>query len=602
MKEFTLVLVGLIFFSCNVLKEKPAPTALPPIDIPTEPFPTEPTYEIGDTQFEYWRHSPMHVGDFQSVTFRTKASDYQLITKVELYVYEYQLFKDAQGLPSKRKATNGIWGLVKTWNFNDNQVDVDLAYEYTKGFAPRSNVEYIFKVYNANNAITERFAMFDAGVSPWEKDKILLYATTRKPLRQTINLCFFADVDFNSNWRSFLNQTEDLIYEGFHANNMITDRKDLWNFYYTRQEADGYEMLINPGNENSYPDFMRNNSVTGIDAFGLLHQEEYTDRTYFRSSFTFLSNNTFTTEVYNHGTAVHEAGHAIFRLSDEYDGCACFQTEMGANVFDSMEGCEAFNAVYNLPNPECNLLKGFNNQPWYMPEKNVLFKTERECREFNVTNGFPRDSCQIFITNEGRFYRAFKGVCIMQDDGDRRVNSFQRVCQIAVENYYAELDDLLVDGGASGVPTDLPSTILLPNMFGYEAVIAVEVVHKENADYDLKVLEVQYGVPTKNFLRDREIDVKFMTASENTVSRISIDDPSKVLFHGKEGGSNIEQIGDGSCVIVIPFDTDLNMASLDYLSDTGGDFTVKGISKKIHQEFGVAEEIKKCYSRFLKQK
>lgn len=501
-------------------------------------------------------------------------------------------------MPSKRKAMNGIWGLAQTWDLDGVTTSIDLNYEYTAGFAPNSNVEYIFKIINANNELTERFAMFDAGTSPWEKDKILLYSTTRKPLSQTINVCFFPDIDFKSDWQNFLNQTEDLIYEGYHANNMITDHKGMWNFYYTRQEADGYEMLINPGNETSYPEFMRDGMIAGIDAYGLLHVDEYPDRTYFRSSFNFLGNNVFTTEVYNYGTAVHETAHAVFRLSDEYDGCACFQSELGSNVFMNEEGCTAFNEKYNLSNPECNVLLGYNDQPWYMSEKKVLFRTEQECQDFNIANGFSRDSCQIFLDSNGNWFRAFKGVCIMQDDGDRRPNPFQRTCQIVINNYYDALDQLVTENDAFTIPP----TILIPNMFGYEAVVLVELMQKENAEYDMKVVDIQYGIPSKNVLNGRGLDITFESKNGEMMHQVSLDNPSHVLFHN-EKGSAMEDLGHGSCVVAIPFNKNLSKATLDVQKlSSRENITIKGISEKSHKEFSIAQKVQACYAQFLNEK
>ena len=589
----TLVTIG----SCRIFKDNPV--LLPPSDGGLGELPEEPIYEIGNAEFEYWRHSPLHVGDFQPVLFFSKATDNEGVVKMELYVYEYQLFNDFQGLPSKRKAENGLWGLQKTWNFDGKTKEVDVGYEYVPGFAPNSNVEYLFKIYNSKNELTERFAMFDAGTSPWEKDKILLYATSRNPLTKSINICFFPDIDFKKDWRKFLDQTEDLIFEGYHSNNMITNHKDVWNFYYTRQEADGYEMLVNPANESSYPDFMRGNMITGIDAFGLLHTDEYPDRTYFRSSFNFLATNTFTSEIYNYGTAVHETAHAVFRLSDEYDGCACFQSELGANVFSTAEACEAFNELYQFPDPECNVLKGYNNVPWYMPEKNILFRTEKECQDFNVANGLPRDSCQRFIDANGNWFRAYKGVCIMQDDGDRKPNPFQRVCSIVIDEYYSVLKGTT----ASEDTLTIPPTILVNNFFGYEPVVLMEVSQDARESYNLEVVDIQYGIPSKRILQGRGIDLSFTGKSGETICKMSLDNPSHVLFHGKQGGSEMKALEHGACILAIPFDENLAKAEMNFRSPGHQNLSIKGFSRfrgKKSRQFEIASSIKQKYLKFSK--
>ena len=583
--SFLIFFTILLFSSCDFLQKTS--------DVLSEPNLPSSTYNTGTANFEYWKHAPMHVGDYQPVTFQVKATDNQLVTKVELYIYQYTLFKDAEGLPSKRKSENGQWGLAKTWEMNEISKEVSLEYEYTAGFPPQSNVEYIFKIINNNNELTERFAMFDAGTSPWENDKILLYSASRKPLSQTINLCFFPDIDFKKNWSSFLNQTKDLIYQGYHANNMITEHKEMWSFYYTRQEADGYEMLVNPGNDDAFPQFMKDEMIIGVDAYGLLHSDVYPDRTYFRTSFNFLASNVFTTEIFNYGTAVHETGHAIFRLSDEYDGCACFQSELGSNVFATIEECDEFNETHNFSNPECNILKGYNDQPWYSPEKNILFRTEQECKDFNIANGFPKDSCQLFSDAKGNWFRAHKGVCIMQDDGDRIPNSFQRTCQIPILNYYAALENTV-----AAVPDNLPPSILVNNIYGYEAVVLVELTEKENKEHHMKVVDLRYGVPSKNILKGRAIDLSFVSEKGEMIQQVSLDNPSHVLFHGANG-NEIEDMGHGSCIVAIPFNKDLAKVSMDFKKIANRDIAIRGSVEKPKMEFDIAKSVESLYLEFI---
>ncbi len=582
----------LLICSCKIFQKTPDDIIDPPVV--ESPLPV---YTQGQAEFHFWKHSPLHVANFKTVNFQVKATDHQGITKVELYIFEYQLFKNPQGLPSKKKSENRIWGLANTWNLDGKKQTVDLNFEYQKGFASHSNVEYVFKIINSKNELTERFAMFDSGASPWTNDKILLYSTTRQPMNATINLCFFPDIDFKKDWNKFLIETEKLIYDGYHENNMISNHKDLWNFYYTRQEADGYEMLINPGNENAYPTFMKDNMISGIDAFGMLHQDEYPDRTYFRTSFNFLASNVFTTEVYNYGTAVHETAHAIFRLSDEYDGCACFQTDAGSNVFTSADACAAFNEKYEFSNPECNVLKGWDDQIWFMPEKKILFRTEQECQDFNVENVLPKDSCQIFIDPNGRWFRAFKGICIMQDDGDQKQNPFQRTCQVVIDNFY----DALKKDIAQSDLTSMPSTILFNNIFGYEAVVLVELSDQEEGGYDMQVMDVQYGIPSKNVLKGRAINIEFTSSSGEMIHQVSVDNPSHILFHGKNEESEMMSMGHGSCVVAIPFNKGLARVSLDFEKSNNQNISIKGISKKTKQEFDVAEKVKECYGKFLQQ-
>ena len=54
---------------------------------------------LGAADFDYWIHSPLHPDNKQPVTFKTKVTDTEGIVKVELMVYEYELY-EKNGIPS----------------------------------------------------------------------------------------------------------------------------------------------------------------------------------------------------------------------------------------------------------------------------------------------------------------------------------------------------------------------------------------------------------------------------------------------------------------------------------------------------------------------
>ena len=66
----------------------------------------------------------------------------------------------------------------------------------------------------------------------------------------------------------------------------------------------------------------------------------------------------------NWGTAVHECGHAIFHLSDEYEGCACFQADGQSNVFRERAECEAWNMANGFPTASCYELTDVYARSW----------------------------------------------------------------------------------------------------------------------------------------------------------------------------------------------------------------------------------------------
>ncbi len=503
--------------------------------IPTEPD-SNPTIDIsltnGPAKFEYWQHSPMHPTNNQSITFSAKIKDNSIRT-VELLLLEYRLFKNSSGIPAKKRRTGGKWDIVKTWNFPAGKNQVEVNYVLPNGFPASSNVEYIFRVTNARGQKTDRLALFDAGTSPWPKDKILLYSTSRQPMQKVINLCFFPDVDFGRNWNLFKSDVKNLIYNGYHANDKIGSRKDKWAYYYTRNEMDGKTAAADVWNTALYPDFVTSNRIEGIDAFGLLHRQPYKDHALIKENINFVANTLFTSESYNVGTAVHETSHAVFKLSDEYDQCACFQTGDWSNVFQSLQLCQNFATDNGIPASQCREVVSVGGERWYTPEVNTFFKKPEQCIAFNLDNDLPKDSCLTFIDFDGsKSYWAYLGTCIMHDDGDHNIRQFQSTCGVLIDEYYNRLDAGQVVTAPFSNNTILSENV--SNIFGYEKVISMNLSYKKDVQ-NVGITSVKMGVPTKSIIGNNDIDLKMMGENGNMIHNLNIDNPSKMLTeNGKE--------------------------------------------------------------------
>ncbi len=514
---------------------------------------------IGATEFEYWIHSPLHPENKQPVTFKTEVTDNEGIAKVELYVYEYELYYNNEGLPSKRRRVDSQWGLVYDWEFEllENEVAVDFT--FSRGFRPFSNIEYIFRVYNGKGEMSERLALFDAGDSPWPLDKIMLYATSRTPLSHSINLCLFPDIDYQQDWRGFLTDMESMIYQGFHANNKIKSHKENWQFYYTQREADGYAIANNFYKESVFPNFIKHSLIQGMDAFGLMHKEPYSDGAYLKNNIHFLAYNLFTAESYNFGTAVHESAHAIFNLSDEYDLCACFEHPEGANVFSSLKGCQEFNKKNGFPIEDCTMLKHLNGQKWFMSEQSVLFASKELCEDFNKKNGYTQGSCERFKDFDDHiYYRASEGVCIMQDDGDHVVRDFKRTCSRIIDNFYYKLNKQPIELFAS-------RTEEVENIYGYEPIVLMELINTAD-QLAFEIKSVQNGVPNKNLVKKDAIQLDFIQSSGEKGYSISLPELNHFHIH-REGEDAKVELPVVNITLAVPYQADLQtLICAQYLS------------------------------------
>lgn len=494
---------------------------------------TEPV--IGSAQFDYWIHRPLHPDRNQPVSFQTSLNDTNGISKVELYIYEYELYTSSSDQPSKRRKIDNQWGLKQVWEFSNPTTHAELTYSLEAGFHDFSNVEYHFKVYDTTGAVSEKMAQFDAGKSPWSDEKILLYSTSRKRLKETINLCFLPDTDYKQDWNGFLGEVEQLIYSGYHNNNKIKENKDLWQFYYTKHEMDGQAIGEDYHNKNLYPDFLKNALIQGVDAFGLLHKTPYGDGAYLQRNLRFLAYNLFTSEAYNHGTAIHETAHAVFNLSDEYDQCVCFENPSGANVFSSLKACKAFNKANGFSTDDCTAIQHLNGKDWYMSEKDVYFQTRTACEEFNQKNGYDPEKCERFIDWEDTdWYRSLEGLCIMQDDGDNEVRDFKRTCSSIIDKYYFKIRQ-------NTEPQLAIQEDIQENIFGYEPVIIMEL-QTINEDISFDAKQIKQGVPQKNFIDRKELQVEFYNEAGEKQHSLPLANPGELYIHGEAGEELVKNL------------------------------------------------------------
>ncbi len=492
-----------------------------------------------------WMHAPLRAGTGEPVSFTVQAKSTTGIKKVELFLYEYQLYKNQRNLPSQRARVGGIAGKARTWDYKEPVSSVTLEHAHGLGFSKHSRVEYIWRITNSEGEITDRFAMFDAGESPWPEDKVLLYSASRSPMSELIDIAFFRDEDYKDSIAVYNHDLEGMVKNGFFGSELISRNRNHWAFYTTDRKADGKAIANDVGNDALIPEFLKDFSIPGIDAFCLMHREEYTDRSLLLENFHTLSNNMFSAEAYNWGTAVHECGHAIFHLSDEYTGCACFQNRSSSNVFREQADCMEWNMANGFPTADCYAVTDIYDRDWWSAEEPTFFKSEGECREHNRKNGVNGDSCRTFINGSGEeLFWAFESTCIMHDDGDEIVRPFQRACSQVILEYFDKLRPRNFDNSFAAVNRE--------NIYGYEDVIVMEM-GKDHDSWDLKILGAQMGVPTQTVDSEGEVVMRLMGDDGESLYTYGLSQPGAVHVH-QEDNDSFEVPAEGYVRVTIPAD------------------------------------------------
>jgi len=170
------------------------------------------------------------------------------------------------------------------------------------------------------------------------------------PTENKIDLVFVPDKDYKNNINLFLNHVQGKIND-FGIANTISENVDKFNFYYVKDAGNTNSYRINlPGGT---PKFHKNCPFT--DSVVLLHKEE-------RDDFTEGFEGKFSAEGGPTRSFLHESGHGIFGLSDQYDeepyGCNLdyFQSEKFPNIWKSKNACINYGKTSGKwSEAECNL-------------------------------------------------------------------------------------------------------------------------------------------------------------------------------------------------------------------------------------------------------
>lgn len=196
--------------------------------------------------------------------------------------------------------------------------------------------------------------------------------------KDRIDLVFVPDEDYGSpddieTWLpTFLGHVDHKIVNRLGGQAPITGKLNRFNFYYT--EKQGAVDNSNCAEESSIPDdFVE--ECPFADAVLVLHQTTFGD-----CSTVGISPDIFSGEGGTDRSFIHESGHGIFGVADEYDGSP---------------GCSTF---YFQPDPNPN-----------------IWATEAACRTDATGGGWNPDDCQKFTTCQSDWWKLGNTAYIMED-------------------------------------------------------------------------------------------------------------------------------------------------------------------------------------------
>lgn len=248
-------------------------------------------------------HTPLYANSGETVKFFLTRKNEDIIETVTLY--------------EQTQAFNSV-----TRQFDDPSPEVSLQtwvsptvfpleFDKSAPYPDQMMVTYIFEVKPENNASYRQRVSFATRGYPFVHSPIPVYATSDND--HAINITFLPDHDIIADIPRFINSVGADLTDGIFKEPYLQRLSGSYNFFVYITEA-GVASRI-PGTPHQLPlDLSDVINTSFIDVFSIIHPDELS----WIDSYYELSKPTIGAGMSEKGTLLHELGHALYGLSDEY--------------------------------------------------------------------------------------------------------------------------------------------------------------------------------------------------------------------------------------------------------------------------------------------
>ena len=438
-------------------------------------------------------NDPLHPGTNEPVRLSARATGD--IKKISLHYERYTLSKDASGRQTQHLAEREI--TVQTCEAANGVSLLECEYEVTGGFPASSLVKYKAVAHFKDGSQSLDTYSFAAGAFPWPDRPIPIRVTG--DIRSRLDIIFIPTKDLTLG--QFKNGLSSVIYQLYFANPWYGNNRVMFNFWYSGEFGD-YQQLckfLDPGNIASL-------SAIG-DAIAFLHKKNMRDC---------RSGKRFSSEIDYGRTLLHESGHALFGLMDEY--CCDSRYEQQPefpNLWSSLAACEADapNVLYpkrlctQLANKEGRTIDFWRIDPVTPAPGSIMGPAQHDDPSSTHLNANAR---RILWT----FDKCLSGDCM---GNGFSIRSSQRLDQL-VEQLGARIKDATKSVGPILVAdADLIMAIQVRIVGDTAKVERTEIVR----------------APLPKSAGKAELLVKAMSATDSTLHQYVIDDPRLAEVEGQ---------------------------------------------------------------------
>jgi hypothetical protein len=287
--------------------------------------------------------SPVQPARSQTVTYGATADDPNGISRIEIWEEQRTLQVCSNGQTQPPCSTVVSSRQLTPCTFNAPLPINATCTVKASPYADAINlVGYGVIATNSSGISTsEGYIYYAVGPYPWPNDPIPVYMTGAKTTHEMIDLVFMPDKDYATTypgadaWQEpFMQDVSGLLKNAYLSGSNFSretrSRRGAWNFYVTYQQADAGASL---GCGLSAPSNWMNLRVTA-NAGLIVHTEDLRD-----CSQVLPDGSLFSAEPASYVPAIHETGHGVYGLADEYCGGGLFESDVEPNVHSSQTRC-----------------------------------------------------------------------------------------------------------------------------------------------------------------------------------------------------------------------------------------------------------------------
>ena len=310
-------------------------------------------------------HYPIQPDSLQPVTYTATASDSNGIKSITISVQHRELQLDKKG----QTISVLVEETLETHSYNPPFTQSEtFTVTNTAGYPDNSHIGYKATVTSgAGETGTDGYIYFAAGAFPSTNDPIPIYVHEGDTAAK-IDLVFIPDEDYGqTNWeQGFMNDVTDLIQNAFFSDKpfarMIRNRHEMWNFYITYYQGDAASCI-----SRSLPINWATLAATVNSGF-IVHKEIFNDCSGIGEGSTFSAEPIDLNNERSQTVPIHEIGHSVFSLADEYSGGYFFESLLPShNVFKDYGTCTNNAAAHGWPEKDCKKIRRTN---WYRSDGN----------------------------------------------------------------------------------------------------------------------------------------------------------------------------------------------------------------------------------------